>query len=331
MSLFSQSKQPDPGKVPAKKRHELTMVCPECQHEQPESKFAVSTYCRSCGSHYKIDHGKPVHQVKNPSNPFATLSPENSKKQLQKTSESGDLAASEATRKSQAAPPVAKQLPSQHSPSPSTQAPVRRTAPPNSELGKKTATATGFFKKKIPPRVVKCFDCDREHQAPAEASSTNCPACGAYISLRDFDIRENWNRRIQTRGNVTIQKKATVSGVTIRCHNINVQGVLKGGVNCSGDLVLGNHSRIMGDVRAKRLIIEKRAHVAFANTVHCEDVIIDGHVTGHLVCSGKLHLKKKAVLNGNIEVGTMIIDNGARHNGKVSIQPPPPGLKNPEV
>lgn len=319
MSLFSKSKQPDPGKAPYKKRHELTLACPECQHEQAESKFAVSTYCRGCGSYYKIEHGKVVPHIKNPSNPFASLSPESSKKRLQQASESGDPACPESARNPQAASPAPKQPEGLPPSPPSSKAPVRRAAPPTTQLGEKTAMATGFFKRKIPPRAVQCFDCDRQHQAPAEASSTQCPACGSYISLRDFDIRENWNRRIQTRGNVTIQKKATVTGITIRCHHLLVHGILKGGVDCSGDFTVSSHSRIMGQVRCKRLIIEKRAEVAFANAVHCVDAIIDGRVTGHLVCSGKLHLKKKAILNGNIEVANMIIDNGARHIGKISI------------
>ena len=56
------------------------------------------------------------------------------------------------------------------------------------------------------------------------------------------------------------------------------------------------------------------------NEVECEEAIIDGHVTGHFICRGKLHLKKKAVLNGNIVVANMTIDKGARHNGQISIQ-----------
>ena len=183
----------------------------------------------------------------------------------------------------------------------------------------KTFTGSSLFQKKSRPRSVKCFECEREHEAPAEASSTLCPACGSYIGLEDYIIRDQWNRRIETRGNVTILKKATVTGITIRCHDLLVQGTLKGGVDCSGDFVLSNHSRIIGKVRCQRLIIEKKAQVAFANQVECEHAIIDGSVTGHFICSGKLHLKKKAVLNGNVKVATMAIDKGARHNGKMSI------------
>ena len=72
----------------------------------------------------------------------------------------------------------------------------------------------------------------------------------------------------------------------------------------------------MGKVRCKRLIVEKRARVEFSNPIQCEDAIIDGEVTGHFTCSGKLHLKKKATLSGNIKVVTMAVDEGARHHGQ---------------
>ena len=307
MSLFFRGKRPNSGEKPTKKREVATMICPKCQHEQIESKIAISTYCRGCSSHYKIDHGKAVANIKYPSNLFAPPSEANSNETIQEESEAEDIRSSLSSN---------QPAPVKHPTNPPA---IPRTTPPSSELVKKTVTTTGFFQRKIPPRSVKCLECDREHEAPAEASSTLCPACGTYISLKDYIISENWNRRIQTRGNVTIQKKAVVSDITIRCHDLHVQGTLKGGVDCSGDLILSSHSKIIGKVSCKRLIIQKRAEVAFANDVECVDAIIDGNVTAHLICSGKLHLKKKALLNGNLKVATMVIDKGARHNGKISI------------
>ncbi len=75
----------------------------------------------------------------------------------------------------------------------------------------------------------------------------------------------------------------------------------------------------MGKVSCKRLIIEKRAKVEFSNPVECEDAIIDGNVVGNFTCTGKLHLKKKATLTGDIKVATMAVEEGARHNGRMSI------------
>ena len=307
------------------------MICPECQHQQSESKIAISTYCRGCGSHYKISHGIAATDSKIPNNPFAAKSsdPFAAKSSANaKADEPVDRNASdEHTLNDAATTPAAeadqldgKKEEQNSSAQDPTQRATSHTSDLRAQLSQKASSAGSFFQRKNKLRKVMCLQCDHEHEAPAEASSTLCSACGTYVSLKNYIINNHWNRRIETRGNVTIQKKGSVTDITVRCHDILVLGSLKGGIDCSGDITLNSHSKIMGNVSCRRLVIDKRADVAFANEVKCEEAIIDGHVTGHFVCTGKLHLKKKAVLNGNIVVANMTIDKGARHNGQISIQ-----------
>ena len=303
------------------------MICPECQHQQSESKIAISTYCRGCGSHYKISHGIAATDSKIPNNPFASKKSANVKADEPVDRNAGGehtlnaAATTPATESDQRDGQKDGQREEQNS---SAQEPAQKatshTSDLRAQLSQKASSAGSFFQRKNKLRKVMCLECDHEHEAPAEASSTLCSACGTYVSLKNYIINNHWNRRIETRGNVTIQKKGSVTDITVRCHDILVLGTLKGGIDCSGDITLNSHSKIMGNVSCRRLVIDKRADVAFANEVVCEEAIIDGHVTGHFVCTGKLHLKKKAVLNGNIVVANMTIDKGARHNGKISIQ-----------
>ena len=303
------------------------MICPECQHQQSESKIAISTYCRGCGSHYKISHGIAATDSKIPNNPFASKKSANVKadepvdRNASDEHTLNDAATTPATEADQLDGQKDGQREEQNG---SAQEPAQRatshTSDLRAQLSQKASSAGSFFQRKNKLRKVMCLQCDHEHEAPAEASSTLCSACGTYVSLKNYIINNHWNRRIETRGNVTIQKKGSVTDITVRCHDILVLGTLKGGIDCSGDITLNSHSKIMGNVSCRRLVIDKRADVAFANEVVCEEAIIDGHVTGHFVCTGKLHLKKKAVLNGNIVVANMTIDKGARHNGQISIQ-----------
>jgi len=327
MSFFSHKKPPQTGQQPAKKREVSMMICPECQHQQSESKIAISTYCRGCGSHYKISHGIAATDSKIPNNPFASKKSANVKADEPVDRNAGGehtlnaAATTPATESDQRDGQKDGQREEQNS---SAQEPAQKatshTSDLRAQLSQKASSAGSFFQRKNKLRKVMCLECDHEHEAPAEASSTLCSACGTYVSLKNYIINNHWNRRIETRGNVTIQKKGSVTDITVRCHDILVLGTLKGGIDCSGDITLNSHSKIMGNVSCRRLVIDKRADVAFANEVVCEEAIIDGHVTGHFVCTGKLHLKKKAVLNGNIVVANMTIDKGARHNGKISIQ-----------
>ena len=305
MSFFSDKKNPSAAQKPAPKRDLVTMTCPYCRHEQPESRIAISTYCRGCGSHYEMLHGKAV-ALKNTSRGRFTAEKKDSKDEHHPMPQAGAKPAADdkhATERDAQADSDQKS-----------------TSEIRAQISKGIKTASNLLHKKNLRRQIQCLECEHQHEAPAEATSTLCPACGAYISLKDHVINNHWNRRIKTRGNVTIQKKGVVTDVTIHCHNILVQGTLKGGIDCSGDVTLNSPSKIMGELHCKRLIIQKKADVAFANEVHCEEAIIDGQVTGNFICSGKLHLKKKAVLNGNIVVARMTIDKGARHHGNISIK-----------
>lgn len=297
MPLFPRKNRPgDDGGKSARGKNSVALACPECGHEQHEPRIAVSTYCRGCSTHYKIEAGKAVPKKVHPSNPFASLHGSGASPRL----------------RGQPAQGAAPETP----PATDHGTGAKPAAPPAEAPRRKPATSP---QQKRSTRDVSCFECGHIHRAPLGASSTLCPSCGAYISLKDYDIRENWSRGIQTRGNVVIHRKAAVTGITIRCHDLTVLGKLTGGVDCSGDFIIQSHGKIMGKVRCKRLIVEKRAQVDFSNPVKCEDAIIDGKVTGHFTCTGKLHLKKKATLSGDIKVATMAVDEGARHHGQISI------------
>lgn len=308
MSFFSPKKPASAAQKPAKKRDVVTMICPYCRHEQIESRIAVSTYCRGCGSHYEMVGGKAVAGRSSLNNPFGTSEQgKENKRDLP-----GNTTLCAPTNNEALANGTDQGIPTHQG--------KHRTADFCAQISKKVTTAGNLFQKKNLRREVQCLECEHRHEAPVDATSTLCPVCGAYVSLKNHIINGHWNRRIKTRGNVTIQKKGVVTDITIHCHNILVQGSLKGGIDCSGDVTLNSSSNIMGKLSCKRLIIQKKADVAFANEVHCEEAIIDGHVTGNFICSGKLHLKKKAVLNGNITVARMVIDKGARHHGNITIR-----------
>jgi cytoskeletal protein CcmA (bactofilin family) len=167
-------------------------------------------------------------------------------------------------------------------------------------------------------RDVSCFDCQRVHSALDEASATNCPDCGAYISLRNYEIRDNWSRSIETRGNVRIHRGGSISGVSVRCHHLEVDGKFNGSVDCSGDFIIRSSAKILGRVHCAHLRVERRARVEFSCPVRAHEITLDGELAGDLICSGRLLLQKKALLTGDITVGSLMIKDGARHHGSIA-------------
>jgi len=270
-------------------RHRLDLTCPLCGHVQSEPALAVSSVCRGCGVNFKIEGGKAVAAPRQAS-AFT---------RVRKVEEAEDA-------------PTHLEL---RTPSVPFQRPAAPVPPPVHPLLR-------WFVRPPKPRDVSCFECGRRFTAAPGAQSSQCPACGRYVSLRDYEIAERWNGRIHTRGDVVILKSGALTGVPASCHNLTAFGELGAPVECTGELVLHGKGRIPGQVRCRTLRVERGAKIEFAHTVHAEEVILRGQVTGHLHCTGTVTLEKRAVLNGLIQAARVVMNKGARHNGSMEILSP---------
>lgn len=269
-------------------RHRIELTCPECGHVQSEPALVVSTTCRACGENYQVKDGKAVSRQR-PSTRFVAHKVRPSEED-------------------ESEPEAAKP-----------QSPFKRPEPP---VPAPAGLLQRLFGRTPKPRRVVCFDCGREHIAVPTAQSSQCPYCGFYISLRDYTINERWNRRIQTRGDVTIEKGGSVSGVPITCHNLTVLGELAAAVECSGDLIILSHGKIPGKVLCHTLRVERGARVEFLHAVQAAEVFVDGQLTGQVHCSGAVVLEKRAELRGLVRAARLQVKQGAKHSGVIEIIQP---------
>lgn len=265
------------------RRHRIEVTCPECGHVQAEPALVVSTQCRSCRANFQVHEGKGVVR----SRPTTRLA------KPQKDSDPEPQS------------PVAKSKPMMR----------LQAAPPKRSL------LSRIFNPVKPPRPVTCFSCGHSYTASREAQSSQCPKCSGYVSLMNYDITEHWNRRIQTCGDVVIQKTGVVAGVTLQCHDLTVLGELAGSVDCSGDLIIRSHGKIIGKVNCRNLRVEKGARVEFLNPVHAASAFIDGNVRGQIYCTGAITLEKRAQLHGLVRTTSLVVKPGARHTGSIEMIP----------
>ncbi|MEP2777363.1 MAG: polymer-forming cytoskeletal protein [Luteolibacter sp.] len=176
-----------------------------------------------------------------------------------------------------------------------------------------------FFHKEPVMRAISCYHCKYPFEVSTEAQSTQCKKCGGHISLRDYTIDQAWRRRIQTRGNVLVQKTGSIIGVNVQCHDLTVLGKLAAPVDCSGVLRIRSHGKIIGNVRCRELRVERGAEVEFQGDVHAEKAYLDGHVKAQLTCTGTITLEKKAHLQGLARAGGLIVKAGAKHTGLMEV------------
>ncbi len=176
-----------------------------------------------------------------------------------------------------------------------------------------------LFRRQTEKRSVSCYHCDSILEVVPEAQSSQCAKCGGYISLRDYEIDHPWRRRIQTRGDVTILKGGSIIGVKVQCHDLTVLGVLEAPVDCSGDLRIRSHGKVIGNMRCRELRVERGAVVEIQGEVHAQRVFIDGQVKAQISCSGTITLEKKAHLQGLARAAGLIVRKGAKHTGKMEV------------
>lgn len=169
-------------------------------------------------------------------------------------------------------------------------------------------------------RTVVCTECRREHSASVQAQASHCPACGAYVSLRNYEINEKWHRRIQTRGNVHIMKKGSIQGVMIQCHDLSVEGVFHGSVEATGDVIFHHSTKILGKVACHQLKVPPQCELESQHAIMTHSAMIQGVLHGAIVATGCVTIDKKALVVGDITAGSIVIAPGAKHKGMIMIK-----------
>jgi len=78
--------------------------------------------------------------------------------------------------------------------------------------------------------------------------------------------------------------------------SVQINGVLKGNVSVDASLVVGQGGKVEGNAKA-----------AF--------ILVAGDISGNVKASEQLHLTKSALINGDVECASIVIDDGAVLNG----------------
>jgi cytoskeletal protein CcmA (bactofilin family) len=266
-----------------------------------ESASALSTYCRKCGGHVKLGQALPprgrlaglMDRARGKTTPAApttrpTLAPRSPAMPFRITGYGEQDAALEASAT-------------------------------NLTVSRPSASFT-----KDPPRAVLCFECEATHKVAAASTSTICPACSTYIDLRDLEIKDRTNKRIRTRGDVVVDRKGALLGTSLHCGRLTIHGTVSGSIYASGDVLIKSDQRIIGEIRCRRLVLEKKCELQCVQPVHAETVEIHGRATGHFHATRSIILRRNAVLDGSVTAQAICVEPGAVLNGQVLVQHPEP-------
>ncbi|MDZ4289123.1 MAG: polymer-forming cytoskeletal protein, partial [Prosthecobacter sp.] len=165
----------------------------------------------------------------------------------------------------------------------------------------------------------ECFECPHKFKVSRSSRSASCPACGASIAMEDIEINMPSNQAIKTRGDVLIRKRGHLSGDRVVCKDFRCYGTLEADVAATGDAVFRSTGTVTGNVRCRRLIIEKGCDVTFQHPVHADEVEVHARVTGTLVSKGLVLIGVNGCANGDVTARSVSIEPGGELNGTMNI------------
>jgi len=93
-----------------------------------------------------------------------------------------------------------------------------------------------------------------------------------------------------------IGKNTQVKGEIKGSGNIRLDGKLDGDIAISGDVIIGEFGKVIGNVKA-------------------ENMLISGIITGNVHISNKLEIFKSGQLIGDVKAAILSIDEGAKFTG----------------
>jgi cytoskeletal protein CcmA (bactofilin family) len=167
--------------------------------------------------------------------------------------------------------------------------------------------------------IVECFECNRKHEVSGAATSTICPACSAYIDLRDYKIATSFSRTIRTRGDVHLMPKGDIGSTGVICHSALVEGKLRGNLHCTGTATINFAGKLPGRLSAHHLVVTRRADVQCFRQVTTGSVEINGRMSGEIVADGCVTINKHAFLEGNVTAKAMTVEKGGIFCGRLVI------------
>lgn len=110
-----------------------------------------------------------------------------------------------------------------------------------------------------------------------------------------------------------------MKNLSVTCYNLIIEGTFHCSADCTNDLIIKTNNTITGYITCKRAIIENKSNATFQHPLQAEDVIIEGTLNANINCSGSITLRKKAKLIGNMTAATIHIEEGAKHEGALSL------------
>ena len=166
---------------------------------------------------------------------------------------------------------------------------------------------------------ITCFECGAELVIPASAESTMCKQCSQYVDLHDYRITNALAKNFKTKGTLVVEVKGYVFNTESVVGDAVIKGKFHGKLVAKGSLTIYSTADIKGSLTADHLVIPAENHFRWPDPIQVSSAEIAGELTAGLRTQGTVVLKSTARLFGNVDAGSLVVEEGAVVVGKMQI------------
>jgi cytoskeletal protein CcmA (bactofilin family)/DNA-directed RNA polymerase subunit RPC12/RpoP len=166
---------------------------------------------------------------------------------------------------------------------------------------------------------ITCFECGAELEVPVTAQSTMCKRCSRYIDLQDYLIANAVSKNFKTKGRFTIEATGYVFNTEVVAGDAVIRGRFLGKLAAEHTLTIYSSAAIKGTFTGGRLIIPAENHFRWPEPVKVGSAEIAGELAADLRAGGVVIVKATGRLFGDLEAGSLVVEEGAVIVGRARI------------
>ena len=190
------------------------------------------------------------------------------------------------------------------------------------------ATASKGIGRTVMPtqNEIVCYACGYHFVIRGRAEATQCPKCGARLSLKNETITGGFRDELITAGKVTVTRNAIVDGATIQTNDLSVSGMIK-----SGDIKVYRTLELLeGFSIPEEMIITRHLRIGpgavckINKPLQVENLEIEGVLEGTIIATGEVVLRSNGHFIGSLTTEHLQVEEGAGLTAQCEIAPPAP-------
>ena len=170
-------------------------------------------------------------------------------------------------------------------------------------------------------RQVTCFECGAELEVPASAESTMCKKCSRYVDLHDYRITSSIAKNFKTKGMFVVEPKGCVFNTESIVGEAVIRGKFHGKLAVERSLTIYSSAEFKGSLTATNLIIPVENHFRWLEVLKVGSAEIAGELAANLRARDRVVLKATARFFGDVDAGSLTVEEGAVVVGKMHVGP----------